>query len=384
MMQLVLFAIVVVIIFYVAIIYTNEALILLAFSTMLLGFVAYLYLVILRFLVDTSINAPITVTDAHKTLTIRLAVKKRLWFPVERMNVCVLVENELDAQKRTKWFELTNVQAGSSEYPLSLTIDAAGNYRIRIKKIKLYDLTGLFYLKFRVQHLFAKKRQKSEQICVMPKLQETGVVLTEPVKKFFGDADVYDPNTAGTDHSEIFQVREYRAGDKMPSIHWKLSAKMDDLIVREDSQPKACPVVLLLDDRREKSKQEFGEFLEIAAGLSFSIMDRGCAHYVVWEDDENEGEAGLRSMRVDDEESFYSFLYEYMKSLKKNNARKTKSDLRICYDEIFRAENYVYLLELSRDLRLTKYTYNVTTPQILCIYTGGEHLRQMEEMEIVL
>ena len=101
-------------------------------------------------------------------------------------------------------------------------------------------------------------------------------------------------------------------------------------------------------------------------------------------DGENEGEAGLRRVRVDDEESFYSFLYEYMKSLKKNNARKTKSDLRICYDEIFRAENYVYLLELSRDLRLTKYTYNVTTPQILCIYTGGEHLRQMEEMEIVL
>ena len=91
MMQLVLFAIVVVIIFYVAIIYTNEALILLAFSTMLLGFVAYLYLVILRFLVATSVNAPITVTDAQKTLTIRLAAKQSLWFPAERMNVCVLV-----------------------------------------------------------------------------------------------------------------------------------------------------------------------------------------------------------------------------------------------------------------------------------------------------
>ena len=82
MMQLVLFAILVVIIFYVAIIYTNEALILLAFSTMLLGFVAYLYLVILRFLVDTSVNAPIKVTDAQKTLTIRLSVNKRLCFPV--------------------------------------------------------------------------------------------------------------------------------------------------------------------------------------------------------------------------------------------------------------------------------------------------------------
>ena len=56
-------------------------------------------------------------------------------------------------------------------------------------------------------------------------------------QKGFGDADVYDDFRPGNDSSEIFDVREFRDGDKIQSIHWKLSAKMQELVVREDSQP---------------------------------------------------------------------------------------------------------------------------------------------------
>ena len=146
MIQLMIFAVVLAILFYVAIIYTNEALILIAFSIMVLGLVAYVYLFVLRLLVRMRIDVPIKVTDARRPLIVRLTVKKRLWFPIERMKVCALVENELDAKKKMEWFELTNVQSGDSNYPLSLTIDEAGNYRIRLKKTKIYDLTGLFCL----------------------------------------------------------------------------------------------------------------------------------------------------------------------------------------------------------------------------------------------
>ena len=76
----------------------------------------------------------------------------------------------------------------------------------------------------------------------------------EHTRNFFGEAEIYDDFHPGDDPSEIFGVREFRAGDKMQSIHWKLSAKSDDLLVRENSQPKACPLVFLLEPPNSKKK----------------------------------------------------------------------------------------------------------------------------------
>lgn len=80
--------------------------------------------------------------------------------------------------------------------------------------------------------------------------------VSEHTRNFFGEADVYDDFHPGDDPSEIFGVREFRAGDKMQSIHWKLSAKSDDLLVRENSQPKACPLVFLLEPPHMKKEME--------------------------------------------------------------------------------------------------------------------------------
>ena len=44
-------------------------------------------------------------------------------------------------------------------------------------------------------------------------------------------------NRPGTDKSETFDVREYRPGDDVRAIHWKLSVKEDKPIVRIPGRP---------------------------------------------------------------------------------------------------------------------------------------------------
>ncbi len=38
---------------------------------------------------------------------------------------------------------------------------------------------------------------------------------------------------AGFDPSETFSIRDYKEGDRMKSIHWKLSYKLDRIMVRD-------------------------------------------------------------------------------------------------------------------------------------------------------
>ena len=51
----------------------------------------------------------------------------------------------------------------------------------------------------------------------------------------------------GGGFSEIHDLREYRPGDSLHEIHWKLSAKTDKLIVREAEEPDLGLVVLSFD-----------------------------------------------------------------------------------------------------------------------------------------
>lgn len=37
----------------------------------------------------------------------------------------------------------------------------------------------------------------------------------------------------GDDPGETYDIREYRSGDSIRQIHWKLSGKLDDIMIRE-------------------------------------------------------------------------------------------------------------------------------------------------------
>ena len=47
--------------------------------------------------------------------------------------------------------------------------------------------------------------------------------------------------------SDIKEIREYRPGDRLQRIHWKLSAKTGKLIFREAMEPVRHRIVLTLD-----------------------------------------------------------------------------------------------------------------------------------------
>ena len=51
------------------------------------------------------------------------------------------------------------------------------------------------------------------------------------------DCTEYAPDQKGADRTETMQIRDYVPGDPLQQIHWKLSTKLDRLIVRDPAQP---------------------------------------------------------------------------------------------------------------------------------------------------
>lgn len=73
--------------------------------------------------------------------------------------------------------------------------------------------------------------------------------------------DVNMQSREGNDPSEMYDVREYIPGDDIRSVHWKLSSKVDQLLLRQSSDPTHYNVVILpdfgrkyLDESKEKTE----------------------------------------------------------------------------------------------------------------------------------
>ena len=165
------------------------------------------------------------------------------------------------------------------------------------------------------------------------------VQLSDSVRTFLGEAEVYDDLRGGADNSQVFQIRSYQQGDRLQNIHWKLSAKSEELMVREHSQPKGCAIVLLLGTKgkQKQTPEQRNRFLQIAASLSFSLVDAGCPHIVSWYDDAADD---LARMRVDDEEGFYEWQLCYLTA----RVKRANVDVETFYKKKYANERCLHRL----------------------------------------
>ena len=327
---------------YIALIYNSMAFMLLTFMEVVLLVVSVSYLCVCKLAIRGKIEIPVGISEAGKENMVKIVLTNNKRFTVARMKAIVVVEDTITSTKKKSWMKLTAIPFGTISVTNNVTFPGTGNYNVILKKLRIYDITGIFYMDKKVNSL--------ESVSIAPKICDVSVKLSEPTKNFYGEADVYDENSPGHDKSGIFQVREYQKGDRLQNIHWKMTAKQDELMVKEHLLPKSCPIVFLLDFQPiKKSKKNRIEiaFLEAAVSISFSMMDAGCAHYIVWYDKE---EKDIKRIRVDDEESLFFFMDMLMKIRWEHNSE----DLLQRYKEKYRNEPYVWSLSLDENLVLKR------------------------------
>lgn len=105
------------------------------------------------------------------------------------------------------------------------------------------------------------------------------------------DGNVYSTLKSGFDMSEVFAVREYMPGDSLKGIHWKLSNKLDSMLIREGSFPIKNSILILMEtgftEKDEELKMKMEEVVTGVISLAESLIDEGIGHHIGWWDNKN-------------------------------------------------------------------------------------------------
>lgn len=324
---------------YLAIMYVSPAIMLLAFLEAAYLLIAAAAVIFRKRTVRAELRIPIETSEAGKDILVKVMVTNRSRFSLKRAKVRIAVKDTISGCVERSWMKLPVIPRGEQSFLRNMLSPGAGNYEITLEKMRVFDPTGLMFGDIKVK--------SSTSVLVMPALHNVPVHLTGAVKLFEGEADVYDPHAPGPDRTEPFRVREYQKGDRLQNVHWKMTAKQDEWMVKDGSLPLSCPVVLVLKAFPKQKKAHVVSYLEAAASLSYSLVEAKCPHFVAWYDS---SEQDIQRLRVDDEESLFYFISILMRI----RWEKPAQDVGDWYREKHRLEHYVWMLSLEDDLTLKK------------------------------
>lgn len=179
-------------------------------------------------------------------LPLYLKVSSRWILPAGRAKVRLLIENRFTGETRREDLEFSPAHE-TQVLEHKLQSDTCGYLVCRLTKARAYDLLGLFCLPVRLGKKGRRLSRGEEcRLIVHPNAFES-VLGLGPRRAPDGEGERYSQVKPGSDPTELFGLRDYRPGDRLNRVDWKLSQKTGGLLVREASLPLAQRVFILVD-----------------------------------------------------------------------------------------------------------------------------------------
>lgn len=200
-----------------------------------------------------------------------LSVENRAGLPIPRLLLRLESRNRFTGRREKSRLVLSGLVRRK---PLTRPAhtDRCGLLEFKVTKVRVYDCLGLFSIR--------RPLPEAARLLSLPVPVDPG-----PLNLPEGQGVRLTPaGAAKGGWGEDYDLREYRPGDPMRSVHWKLSSKWDELIVREPVDT-CVPLPLLTFDR-------FGPFdllepvLDRLLGYCQALLAVQRPHAVLWLDDE--------------------------------------------------------------------------------------------------
>lgn len=216
------------------------------------------------------------VTEVGEKVLLHIRIQAPKALPVPEVRVRLNLRTR-DTNKDIRFLSKLSRTDGVLRVPT----EVCGYLAPELIKGRVYDYLGLFAFPIRAPRMPVMAiLPKALQMDTLPNMLQLMSLQFKP--------------KLGGGYSEVHDHRPYRPGDPIKDIHWKLSLKTDELIVREPLEAVRRRVVLAV--RTPRGPKNRTVTLGNLRYLSLWMLDHNITHTVAWMDGGN-----LRSAEVRDE-----------------------------------------------------------------------------------
>ena len=203
------------------------------------------------------------IVEQRRGCDMRLAFRSRIPFTLSQVKLNIVTENLFTGNSELTEISYLNLSEESLLFPIPT--DTCGKIDFHLTRWTCSDLLGFFFIRKHIPDTVSCT-VFPPAVSPQPGFNLDEALDTEPVLK---------PKLGGG-MAEDYDLREYRPGDMLNSIHWKLSSKTDKLIIREGLIPENSDIFLIL-----QNDTEIAVSLGILRWLSEELCRRELPHFIV-------------------------------------------------------------------------------------------------------
>ncbi len=223
-----------------------------------------------RIIIDSS-------AEKNKECGIAVKAENRSKVPVPLCSMDIACENVLTKEKEIIPQRLSLGPGGKGDAGFTVSSPYCGMIDVTAGSAVISDPAGLFR---RQQKISAESR-----LYVMPEIS-AAEIPGGYLDSYDMESYTYSQYKKGSDTGEVFGIREYQDGDSPKQIHWKLSAKLDDMVVKIPSYPIENKLILLFDNSiPEGSELDAGMrsgLAEYYFSISHTLLQKNITHSLGW------------------------------------------------------------------------------------------------------
>lgn len=219
--------------------------------------------------ISVEIGGGLHEAKTDEPIQVNIVVSNKSIFPVMNVDVDIYMENGLFHVGGEHRLSVPSYAHAANIVDYEIAGSMVGVIEIYIKRMYVTDWLGFVRLK--------RKCDAVREIKVFP----DGEIKAEPDMTAIAEGmnEAEETRQKGNDFSEVVDIREYRPGDKMQNIHWKLSAGKEEFMVKERESMSSDQLAIFVDlanDEKNmlndvlKAAYGFGRYL-IAGNIPYTI-----------------------------------------------------------------------------------------------------------------
>ncbi|MEI3611574.1 DUF58 domain-containing protein [Pseudogracilibacillus sp. SO30301A] len=186
------------------------------------------------------------------------------------------IYNPLVDEKYKDYFYTTVRGKSYQLIPIHLRSEYVGKMNVKVTGITLYDYFGVFSL--------SKQLNEQTALFVLPGTYDIDL-LGNSRESIISEYSLSTDHTKGIDANDIIAIKEYVLGDNLKQIHWKLSSKLDELLVKEMSEVITSSQFILLETAvSDVHPNEIDAMIEAFYSISKAMIKSDQTHYFGWFD----------------------------------------------------------------------------------------------------
>nr|WP_296156052.1 DUF58 domain-containing protein [uncultured Blautia sp.] len=232
--------------------------------------------------------------EKNQNINGSIIIKNSSHFPVFRGRCQLNWKNTLTGEEGKEKLSFAAAAGKTTKIPVSVCTEYSGVCQLSVDELEYTDPFVLFRRR--------ENKHTEAKITVFPTIYDIPEKMLDN-ESFNMESFLYSSERSGEDYGETYQVREYRAGDNMKQVHWKLSARLGEMTVREPGYPVSHAVMVFMEtgfDGKFPEPQKMDQQISLALSFLKAFADEGISCQLGFYDFDEERAKVLQAENTDE------------------------------------------------------------------------------------